>query len=78
VLLYHVQGIADDSEQTGRMKIIAVERERKDPIPGRYTVQFPDGRVVNNYPGYLIKDELDQIKWFRRPTRPKPPAKPAQ
>jgi hypothetical protein len=35
-------------------EIIAVEREYKYPVPGRYTVRFESGRVIENYPGYLL------------------------
>lgn len=38
-----------------RCEIIAVEREYHLPIPGRYTVRFENGQVIENYPGYLLK-----------------------
>lgn len=37
-------------------EIIAVEREYKYPVPGRYMVRFENGGVIENYPGYLLKD----------------------
>lgn len=37
-------------------EIVAVEREYKYPIPGRYTVRFKSGKVIENYPGYLLKE----------------------
>ena len=42
-------------------EIIAVEREYRYPIPGRYTVRFEDGSVVSNYPGYLLKDPQSAV-----------------
>jgi hypothetical protein len=46
--------------------IVAVEREYKYPIPGRYTVRFSDGRVVENYPGYLLKEHPSAAVWRKR------------
>ncbi len=37
-------------------EIIEVEREYPHPGTGRYTVRFENGRVIYNYPGYLLKE----------------------
>jgi hypothetical protein len=36
-------------------EIIAVDREPDGPVPGRYTVRFQSGMVIQNFPGYQLK-----------------------
>jgi hypothetical protein len=36
-------------------EILSVDREPKGPVPGRYTVRFQSGMVIQNFPGYQLK-----------------------
>lgn len=41
-------------------EIIAIECDASFGVAGRYTVRFTDGRVIFNYPGYLLKEQVPE------------------
>lgn len=57
--------IGDKAVTNGELcEIVAVDREYQYPIPGRYTVRFENGTVIQNYPGYLLKDPQTEAGWI--------------
>lgn len=39
----------------GELEIVSVKREPNELVSGRYKVRLPDGSIVENYPGYLLR-----------------------
>jgi hypothetical protein len=35
--------------------VIKIERELRDDIPGRYTIESIEGERIKNFPGYQLK-----------------------